>query len=163
VSDPTNEIWRAWGLQLGRGGEPLLNLLSILEHDPKLAGIAHYDEFLQRILRADGQEWGDADDLNLALHFQRETGLNRMGRDIVAQAVITIAHRHRTNCVRAWLEGLKHDGTARIDDFFADCFGAESSDYVKPRAATSGYRWWRASITQAARSTTWSSSRASKA
>lgn len=140
-ADIFSTLWAEWGLQRSKGGEPLLNLsnaVAILEHDPKLQGLVQYDEFLQRILKKDGREWGDADDINLALHIQRETGLNRLGRDLVGQAVIAAAHKRTRNCVKEWLDSLEWDGVSRLEDFLPDCFGAENSEYT--RAA--GRNFW---------------------
>lgn len=127
-------LWDEWGLHRSANGAPLLNLsnaVSIIEHDPQLQNLVYYDDFLQRVMHRDAREWGDADDINLALYVQRNTGINRIGRDIVSQAVIAVAHKHKRNCVREWLDGLTWDGTPRIDEFFGDCLGAEDSEYTR--------------------------------
>lgn len=136
ATDPNFERWREWGLQLGsNGGPPLANLnnaVCILENDENLKGIVSFDEFLQRVMTGSPpREWGDHDDIRLALYMQRDLGMSKIGREIVAQAVLAVAHNNRTNCVRDWLDSLEHDGTPRIDEFFADCFGAESNEYTQ--------------------------------
>ena len=126
-------LWDEWGLQRGTNGQPLLNLsnaVSVLDNDPELAGLVRYDAFLQRMLNKRGNEWSDKDDIELTVYVQRETGLHRMGRDIVGQAVITVAHKHEANCVREWMDGLRHDGVQRMESFFADCLDAEASEYT---------------------------------
>ena len=127
-------LWEKWGLQRGSNGQPLLNLsnvVSILESDPELAGLVRFDVFLQRMLNKRSQEWSDKDDIALTLYIQRQTGLHRIGRDIVGQAVIEVAHKHESNCVREWMDGLRHDGTPRIDQFFSDCLGSDESEYTR--------------------------------
>lgn len=136
ASDPNFDRWKEWGLQLGaNGGPPLANLnnaVAILENDEELKGIVWFDDFLQRVMTEDPpREWADADDIRLALHMQRNLGMAKIGREIVAQAVLAVAHNNRQNCVRDWLDSLVHDGTPRIDEFFADCFGAESNEYTR--------------------------------
>lgn len=134
--NPKFPIWDGWNLQLGSNGGPplatLSNAVAILENDPALAGLVWFDEFLSRVMTEDPpREWGDADDLHLALYMQRDIGISRIGREIISQAVMAISHRKPRNCVRDWFDGLEHDGTPRIDQFFADCFGAEESDYTR--------------------------------
>src|SRR6266850_4541940 len=134
-SNPKYPIWESWGLALSTGGVPmptLANAVSILEQDPGLVGLVWFDEFLQRIMTEEPpREWGDADDLHLALYMQRDIGLQRIGSDIVSRAVIAIAHRTPRNCVRDWLDSLEHDGKARIDNFFTTCLGAAEDDYTR--------------------------------
>lgn len=109
----------------------LSNAVAVMENDEALKGGVWYDTFLQRVMTDEPpREWGDSDDINLTLYMQRGVGLPKISREIVSQAVIAIAYRNPRNCVRDWLEGLKHDGTPRIDKFFADCMGAEDSEYT---------------------------------
>ncbi len=132
---PHGKLWRAWGLQLSNAGVPVSNLhnvVNVLEQDEKAAGLFWFDSFLQRVMTGNPpREWSDADDLTLTLHIQREVGLTRTGRDLVAQAVLGIAHQRQRHCVRDWIDGLHHDGQTRLETFFADCFGAEESDYTQ--------------------------------
>lgn len=132
--NPKFPIWESWGLALSNNTVPLptlANAVSILEKDDTLAGRMWFDEFLNRIMTSDPpREWGDADDLHLALYMQRDIGLQRLGREVVSQAVIAIAHRKPRNCVRDWLDSLEHDGKARIDTFFTACLGAADDDYT---------------------------------
>lgn len=145
-ANPNYKRWQEWGLQLGSGGVPLANLnntVSILEQDEDLSGALYYDEFLQRVMTGDSRrEWTDSDDINLALTIQRDIGLPRIGREIVAQAVVAVAHRNTKNCVRDWLDSLQHDGTARIGMFLTDCFGADDNEYT--RAASSNF--WKSMV-----------------
>ena len=129
-------LWGEWGLQTGsKDGPPLPNLsnaVAILENDPELKDRCHYDEFLQRVLvTGDAREWSDKDDLSLVIHIQREVGIPRISREHVAQAVVMVASKNTRHCVRDWLGGLQHDGVARIDQFFSDCFSAEDNEYTR--------------------------------
>lgn len=134
-ANPKLPIWEGWNLALSNNLVPVLSLanaVTILERDEGLAGLVWFDEFLQRLMTSDPpREWGDADDLHLALYMQRDIGLQRMGSDIVSRAVIAIAHRKPRNCVRDWLDALEHDGKARIDAFFTACLGAAEDDYTR--------------------------------
>lgn len=133
---PNGELWKAWGLHIAANGTgPLANLnnaVAIIESDERLQGRFWFDEFLQRIMTDDPpREWRDSDDINLTLYIQRDIGIAKIGRDVVSQAVIAVAHRNSRNCVRDWFDSLKHDGTPRIEQFFSDCFGADESDYTR--------------------------------
>jgi predicted P-loop ATPase len=134
LNGPPLDDWKIWGLQCSSNGIPLANLsnaVSILDNDPAMKDLFYYDEFLQRIMRADSREWSDHDDLGIVIHIQREVGITRMAREQVAQAVATVANRNTRHCVRDWFESLTYDGTPRIEQFFSDCFGAAQDDYVK--------------------------------
>lgn len=135
MSEAHQSVWKAWGLQLTDRGMPHLNLHNaavIIESDASFKGTIYYDDFLNRVMlqNSPAREWSDADDLRLTRHIQAELGLPRIGREVVSQAVVAVAHQRRRNCVREWLETLQHDGAARIEKFFTDCFGADDSEYT---------------------------------
>ena len=116
----------------------LNNAVQILEHDPHLKRIVWFDEFLKKIMTGNPpREWRDADDISLTLYMQRDIGIARMDRGIVAQAVISIAFRDIRNCVRNWLESLQWDQEPRIKHFFEDHFGAAVTPYT--RAASKNF------------------------
>lgn len=149
MNGPSIDAWAIWGLQCSQNGIPLANLsnaVAILENDPSLKDQFYYDSFLQRVMHAaEDREWSDQDDLRLVIHIQREVGITRMPRELVAQAVLSVAYRNQRHCVRTWLDSLKHDGTARIEQFFADCFGAESNAY----AQAVGRNFWLSMVARA--------------
>lgn len=129
-------MWKEWGLQMSANGSaPIANLsnaVAILENDPELKGLFYFDEFLQRVIAIDGpREWADQDDLRIVIHIQRDVGISRITREHVAQAVMAVAHQNVRHCVRDWLDSLQHDGTARIDQFFSDCCGADDNEYTR--------------------------------
>lgn len=142
-NQPNSQVgkWLAWNLDRTGQGMPVANLnnaVAVLEHDPTLQGLVWYDEFLQRLLtqyrRGDEvfepREWTEADDINLSLYMQRTIGLQKIGREIVSQAVIAVAFRDMRNCVRDWLDSLVWDQEPRIEHFFEDHFGADGSAYT---------------------------------
>jgi predicted P-loop ATPase len=91
----------------------------VLEHDPRLQGIVWFDEFLNRMLTGDpAREWQGVDDANLTLYMQRVIGIQKIGREVVAQAVQIAAYRNVKNCVRDWLNSRTWDHTGRIEEFF---------------------------------------------
>src|SRR5262245_2898464 len=94
----------------------LNNAVYILESDPKLRNHVWYDEFRQRLMTGNpARDWQDSDDLELCIYIQRDIGITRMTREVVAQAVITVAHRNVRNCLREWLDSLQWDSEPRIE------------------------------------------------
>ena len=83
------------------------------------------------------REWQDSDDLEITRHIQSTLCITRMGRDAVSQAVMDTAYKHRSNCVKEWIESLQWDGTQRLESFFSDYFCAVDSQYT--RAASKNF------------------------
>ena len=136
--------WYVWKLDCNNAGEPVTNLnnaVSILERDLQLNGLVWFDEFLSRILTvgSDGKprEWGDPDDINLALDLQRRIGITKISIETVQKAVVAVAMRNVKNCVRDWIDSLVWDEVPRIDNFFEDHFGATGNEYT--RAASKNF------------------------
>lgn len=134
--NPLFQLWQSWNLQLSQNGLPLANLhnaVSVIENDAKLKDLFWFDSFLQRVMtNAEApREWADADDITLTLYIQREVGLNRVGRELVSQAVLGVSHHRVRHSVRDWLDSLTHDGTQRLESFFSDCFGADDGEYTQ--------------------------------
>jgi predicted P-loop ATPase len=112
----------------------LNNAVMLIENDPLYRDRLWFDEFLQRPMTGNpAREWTDADDLNLTLYIQRTRSVPRIGRDVVSQAALTVAFRHRRNCVKDWMESLSlcWDQVPRIEHFFEDHFGAEGTIYTR--------------------------------
>jgi predicted P-loop ATPase len=134
-----SDLWQQWGLSLNDKKAPHTNLHNaalILENDPTYKDCVYFDDFLQRVIRRNSpvREWQDADDLEITRHIQSTLGITRMTRDAVAQAVSVIATRHRSNCVKEWIESLTWDGTSRLESFFSDYFCSIDSPYTRSAA-----------------------------
>lgn len=65
----------------------------------------------------------------------------------MSQAVIEVAYRHPRNCVTEWLDTLVHDGTARLETFFSDHFGASNNEYTQ----AAGKNFWLSLVARAYR------------
>ena len=68
-----------------------------------------------------------------------------MSRDTVSQAVVTVAHQHKRNCVQEWISSLEWDGTQRLESFFVDHFAAATSDYTH----AAGKNFWLSLVARA--------------
>ena len=94
-------------------------------------------------------------DVGMMQERLQHLGLKRIGKDIVHQAVDMRASECSYHPVRDYLDGLAWDGTPRMAKLFTEYFGVEPGPTPKRSAACSSCPWWRASISPAARPTTW--------
>lgn len=123
----------------GAGKPPyqtLTNAVRVIEHDPMWGpDRLWYDEFGGRIMLANSpvREWRDDDDVALTVHMQDTTGMSKIQKHLVSDAVTLVARKRGRHVVREYLLGLKWDGTPRIDLMFEDHWGADSqpTDYVR--------------------------------
>jgi putative DNA primase/helicase len=99
--------------------------------EQKLADV-WFDDFLNRPMTGKvPREWIDADDLELCIRVQSVRGFSKIGLETVRNAALTIAFRHRKNCVKDWLNSLPWDKEPRIDHVFEDHFGAVGNEYTR--------------------------------
>lgn len=112
------------------------NVVQILEHDGRLAGILVYDEMQHSIIttaplpwRAEPGAWSDADDAALRFFLEKTYGLS--GKDKIFDAVNVVAMNHRIHPVRDYLSSLAWDGVKRVDTLLIDYLGAKDSAYTR--------------------------------
>jgi predicted P-loop ATPase len=129
----TDQPWHR-DLLLTRNGEArdcIANGAIILRQDPAFAGKIRYDEHQQCPMcqdlpwrqRSDWHEWGDIDDARFAEWCQLRGVPLRV--KTAADAVAVVADGHRHHPVREYLDGLRWDGTARLDRWLITYFGAD--------------------------------------
>jgi len=70
-------------------------------------------------------------DVGVVQDWLQHSGLKRVSKDTVHQAVDMRAHDCRFHPVRDYLSTLKWDGTSRLPSFFPSYFGTEHNDYAK--------------------------------
>lgn len=134
------ELFTMWAtMRLDRNGskDPTVNVnnvLRVFESDPTFTGLLWYDEFLRKILTKDHgvtREWSDADEIHWTIYIQRYLGLQKIGREVVGQAVVELAYRNRRHCVKDYFNTLKWDGVPRLEMFFHRYFGAVDNEYSR--------------------------------
>lgn len=139
-STPADDEWKSLLTRTREGfvEGTLHNLIQILEHDERLAGLFWLnDSSNQVLLSRDGpwlggnrDEFTDADSCELAAWLQHpDRYYCRCKDDSVLKAVITVARRHRRHPIREYLTGLKWDGTPRVERMLVDLFGSPDSPY----------------------------------
>lgn len=124
------------------------NVITFLEHDPRLEGSVVYNEFTARgqlqaappwdTRSSYPRDWCDADDLQGAEWLEREFGFV-VGKQMVFDAAFAVGQRHRVHPVRQYLDGLLWDGTPRLDTWLIDLCGADDDEDGLHRAY--GAKW----------------------
>lgn len=121
----------------GRLKNSLHNVVLILENDSRFKGKLRKDIFHDRIetdalpwQRIPGKPWDDTDSDYLRIRMEEAVGGKVTASDIDA-AVNTTADKKSYHPVKVYLEGLRWDGTPRLDTLFIDYLGAEDTLYTR--------------------------------
>jgi hypothetical protein len=123
----------------GTPGKPLPILLNAdiaLRTCPDWEGVFAFDEFRQKVrIVAEGpidgaipRDWADTDDTRTSIWMQQK-GIN-LGRDIVGQAVQSVAADYTVHPLRDWLDSLRWDGVPRLDTWLSEYLGAKPSSFI---------------------------------
>lgn len=144
--------WMARVMRDQRGGPlpTVANALVIFRHDPALAGLVAYDAFASRhlLMRAapaadEGapllpgpypRPWGGEDVAMIQAYLQRLWS-GRFARPTTDDAILTTAALNPFHPVVDWLNGLRWDGVARLDNWICNAFDADKTDYHKAIAS----------------------------
>ena len=128
------------------------NALVLLKNDPEWAGVLGFDAFAQNIIKHKPAPWQESyapgslieervwrdDDSHLAVHWiSRKHGLLQASKDMVTDAVITVARSQPFHPVRDYLDSLVWDRTSRLSHWIPNYFGAPDTDYHRLVG-----RWW---------------------
>lgn len=114
------------------------NVYRILQADAAWDGVIAFDEFANRIVKRKPAPWGgpagewtETDDTRVQVWFTDALRFVVRSMENIRSAVHLVADDAKFHPVRAFLEGLKWDGTARIDHWMVDCLGCVDSEYVR--------------------------------
>ena len=139
----------AWhsGLLLDDKGrvQPIFaNAMQVLRHAPEVAGAFAFDEMLRApLLTAELPSIGDArasdgdrlpravrdTDVSELQEWMQHAGLDKIGRDLVHQAVDLRAQECAFHPVRDYLDALEWDGVGRLDSWLSAYLGAAPTPY----------------------------------
>lgn len=133
----------SWLSQLTKDGtgkyeKTINNAVIVLENDPLLKGRIVTDEFancgmvLGRMpwdQREEKRRWKDVDDAGFYRYVEVFYGLT--GRDKLDNALMIVSAQNRINDVKRYLQGLKWDGTKRLDTLLSEYLGAEDTAYTR--------------------------------
>lgn len=133
-----------YGLEASEKGiyPTVANIRRVILMDPNLEQTIWFDEFMGRVMTiwrgSEPREWSDVDDINLQIYLQESLGLQKLGKNTVADAVVAAANEDVRNEAEAYINGLKWDGVERLPAFMASVFGTDDNEYT--RAA--GQNFW---------------------
>lgn len=119
----------------------MLNLVRALEAHHwggfEVAYDCFRDEVLIREGRGERRPITDADHNEMRYAFEAK-GFVTIGREVMRDAVDTVARRSVVDAAQEWLAGLGWDGVERVSRFLVDYFGVVDSPYAR---AVSDYLW----------------------
>ncbi len=149
VTKSVYSMWESLGLAMDKNGNPICNMdnvLRIFETSEEFRNVVWYDEFHKKYFTTwhtgVPREWSDVDDLMLTQFFQRELGLSRIGDEHINKAIRVYGTKNKRNEPMDWLNTLKWDGIARVENFFVDCFGAKDNEYHR----SASKNWWTSMV-----------------
>ena len=132
--------------QSDRQGEPrpnLYNAMLALREDARVSDLFSYDEMLRASILCRPIPSGGMNaekepfqprpvrdaDVTALQELLQASGLEKLGRDAVHQAVDLRAYERRFHPVRDYLDELRWDGTPRLANWLATYLGAEDTQY----------------------------------
>jgi hypothetical protein len=139
----TEPSWEDYLIVSAKGvPKPLLaNAITMLRYHPDWSGVLSYNEFallvsvdkappwFKSTSRWSQRPWAEHDDLLLTEWLQhQDVAVNAA---TAAQAVETVARDRSIHPVLAYLDGLEHDGTKRVETWLTDFLGVEDSPYTR--------------------------------
>lgn len=122
----------------GRPYANLANAATALECDAALSGAFVRDLMARATILVAPLPGADGDlprpvrdsDVSAVQRYLQGLGLPRIGRETINDAIDLVAEKQATHPIRDWLDGLQHDGRARLDSWLADYLGAARSPYA---------------------------------
>lgn len=119
----------------------LANVLIALRNEPSIAEAFTFDEMQQETMvhkslpLAPGAGAGEAppkrladDDVTRVQEWMQHSGMPKVGRETVGQAIEARARERRFHPIRDYLQGVKWDGKPRLNTWLKTYMGAEGSD-----------------------------------
>lgn len=114
-------------------------IIAALRKSPTLKDCVGFDQLRGAPCTRVAWPWRDAagpleeaDDLRLGDYLSSEYKLKGASRSALTEAIQTVADMQRFHPVRDWLEGLEHDGVARLDKWLIHVLGMDPAK-LKPR------------------------------
>jgi predicted P-loop ATPase len=122
----------------GAIAQTIENAVTILRHDPRLAGCLALNEMEHSIVAKKAlpwravtgtSQWVDADDAALRYYIEKVYGLS--SKDKIFDAVNVVAAENKFHPVRDYLDSCTWDGVPRVETLLVDYLGAEDNDYTR--------------------------------
>lgn len=118
------------------------NVYLMLRHHPAWSGVIWADEFGRRIVKrkpapwqsasgfTPGQAWDAQDDLRLGLWCAQQERMIVRAAENLSASIGWAASEQRWHPVREYLDGLRWDGTARLEHWLSDFLGLRGGQYA---------------------------------
>lgn len=134
---------KAWHLKTGDFGlvpHSLVNVVKILENDPRLKGCVRHNIFLQDMLQmrqipgmdfkppAGGSPWLDVCELAIKEYTEKVYDVI-FATTLISDACKRVAQKLAFDPIKEWMDALTWDGTPRLATFLHETLGAEQNDY----------------------------------
>ena len=103
------------------------NFVSILDNDPRFAGIRF--NLMSDTAYIDGRTWTDADDAWMRNEIEKDYHIHSTAK--LDDAFRIILRRREYHPVREMIEGFEWDGTSRIYTLFSKYLKCEDTDYTR--------------------------------
>lgn len=125
------------------------NVVLILENDPRVQGMIAKDIFRNQyalrgmvpwILPGRTNQWTDTDDQHLLLFF--EDNYDIMSKEKILCGLEIVASKRGYHPVKEYLQSVRWDGTARIEQLFHYFLGAEDNLYTRQVSR----KWFTAAV-----------------
>lgn len=122
----------------------LYNVMLAMRDDPRICDLFAYDEMLRAVILQNpvlGTVLNPAEiaafqprpvqdaDVSLLQELLQASGLEKIGRDVVHQAVDLRGHERSFHPIRDYLNGLRWDGVNRVDTWLTMYLGAADTEY----------------------------------
>ena len=138
--DPEPDAWKKKLKFTDKGtlAQTIENVVTILRHDPRLAGCLALDEMKNNIVivrptpwkkGTEAAQWLDADDAALRFFLERVYGIS--SKDKIFDAVNVVATENRFHPVKDYLNSCTWDGVPRVETLLIDYLGAEDIPYTR--------------------------------
>lgn len=129
-----------WDGEKGRWLVSRKLVIAALTHDESLSGVVGLNLLSNNIDARRPWPWAyskpgpitGAVDLLLGRYLSSTYGLPSINRAALSEAIETIAHENPFHPVREYLEGLEHDGVARVDKWLVFALGETPESLAKP-------------------------------
>jgi predicted P-loop ATPase len=118
------------------------NLVVSIAHPGMVKCQLAYDTFTDALMTR-GQHGGnwrrftDSDTIAIRIELEHR-GFGMMGKELLRDCIASVASTNRMDSAQTWLEGLRWDGTERVNKFAHEVWGWADSPYA---AAVSQYVW----------------------
>lgn len=127
------------------------NVVLILSKAPEWEGAISWDEFAERIVivrvcpAGEPGPWSDLADVQTAVWLQRSRYRLEASPDLVATSIRAVAAAKSVHPLRKRLDGLKWDGTVRLDTWTTKYLGAADTEVHREM----GKRWMLGAVSRA--------------